>query len=44
MSPLITEQGTYAVNQSGRMIRVYTDLDIDMMFDDLFIKLEYMNK
>jgi len=44
MSPLITEQGTYAVNQSGRMIRVYTDLDIDMMFDDFFAKLELMNK
>lgn len=40
LSPLITAQGTYAVNQSGRMIRVYTDLDVDVMFDDFFAKLE----
>jgi purine nucleosidase len=44
MSPLITEQGTYAINQSGRMIRVYNYLDVDMMFDDFFAKLELMNK
>lgn len=44
MSPLITEQGTYAVNQKGRMIRVYNDLDVDMMFDDFFAKLELMYK
>jgi inosine-uridine nucleoside N-ribohydrolase len=44
MSPLITPQGTYAVNQSGRMIRVYTDLDVELMFSDFFAKLELMYK
>jgi len=44
MSPLITTQGTYAVNQSGRMIRVYTDLDVELMFSDFFAKLELMYK
>ena len=40
-SPLITAQGTYAVNQSGRLIRVYNDLDVDMMFDDFLPSLNY---
>ena len=44
MSPRINEHGTYEFNNSGRNIRVYTRLDINLMFEDLFAKLELMNK
>jgi purine nucleosidase len=44
MSPIITEEGTYQFNHSGRTIRVYTWLDVDLMFNDFFAKLQLMNK
>jgi purine nucleosidase len=39
-APLITGQGAYAYNAKGRNIRVYTRLDINLMFNDFFAKLE----
>ena len=44
MAPKINEQGAYEFNYSGRTIRVYTRLDVNLMFDDFFAKLELMNK
>ncbi|GAB3171656.1 nucleoside hydrolase [Telluribacter humicola] len=44
MSPRISERGDYEYNHGGRPIRVYTRLDIDMMFNDFFAKLELMNR
>lgn len=38
-APLVNEQGTYEVNRDGRNIRVYTQIDNRLMFDDLFAKL-----
>lgn len=43
-APRINEQGAYEYNHHGRNIRVYNDLDIQLMFDDFFAKLELMNK
>lgn len=42
-APTINEQGIYAYNANGRNIRVYTRLDINLMFTDFFAKLELMN-
>lgn len=39
-APLITDLGTYAYNSNGRNIRVYDKLDISLMFNDFFAKLE----
>ncbi len=39
-APFITDQGTYAYNSNGRNIRVYDKLDINLMFNDFFAKLE----
>ncbi len=44
MAPTINEQGSYEYNHKGRNIRVYTRLDINLMFNDFFAKLELMNK
>jgi inosine-uridine nucleoside N-ribohydrolase len=44
ISPKINEQGAYEYNHNGRSIRVYTHLDINLMFNDFFAKLELMNK
>ena len=44
MAPRINEQGAYEFNHQGRNIRVYTDLDVSMMFEDFFAKLELMNR
>ena len=44
MAPEINEQGSYAFNHHGRPIRVYTQLDINLMFNDFFAKLELLNK
>jgi len=44
MSPRISEHGTYEFNNKGRNIRIYTRLDINLMFEDFFAKLELMNK
>lgn len=44
MAPKINHQGAYEFNHSGRIIRVYTQLDVNLMFNDFFAKLELMNK
>jgi inosine-uridine nucleoside N-ribohydrolase len=44
MAPTINEQGGYEFNYNGRFIRIYTQLDINLMFNDFFAKLELMNK
>lgn len=41
--PLINAQGGYDYNARGRNIRVYRRLDINLMFNDFFAKLE-LNK
>ena len=38
-APKINDSGLYEVNTSARNIRVYTDLDIRLMFEDFFLKL-----
>ncbi|WP_420147969.1 nucleoside hydrolase [Spirosoma sp.] len=42
-APRINQAGTYAHNHAGRPIRVYTQLDVNLMFADFFAKLELMN-
>jgi purine nucleosidase len=44
MAPFINEQGAYEYNSKGRSIRVYTQLDTHLMFEDFFAKLELMTK
>jgi inosine-uridine nucleoside N-ribohydrolase len=39
-APLINIQGQYEDNPTGRKIRVYTKLDINLMLNDFFAKLE----
>lgn len=39
-APLINDQGLYEVNTSGRNIRVYTHLDVRLLFEDFFSKLQ----
>jgi purine nucleosidase len=39
-TPHINDDGSYTPRTSGRRIRVYTDLDVRLMFSDLFTKLE----
>jgi len=39
-APRINDDGTYTERESGRRIRVYTDLDVRLMFSDLFTKLQ----
>jgi hypothetical protein len=43
-SPLINDQGLYEVNTSGRNIRVYTALDVHLLFEDFYSKLILFNK
>jgi purine nucleosidase len=38
-APLINADGSYTARTTGRRIRVYTDLDVRLMFSDLFVKL-----
>jgi inosine-uridine nucleoside N-ribohydrolase len=38
-APHIGDDGTYRSDRSGREIRVYTDLDVRLMLDDMFAKL-----
>jgi purine nucleosidase len=40
IAPKINDQGQYEESQTGRTIRVYTKLDIALMFNDFFAKLE----
>ncbi len=42
-SPKINAAGLYEVNNSGRNIRVYNELDIRLMFEDFFSKLTLFN-
>jgi purine nucleosidase len=42
--PVINAQGGYGYNSGGRNIRVYNRLDINLMFNDFFAKLELMGK
>lgn len=42
-SPLINLQGGYEFNHKGRNIRVYTQLDIPLMFNDFFARLVFFN-
>ena len=44
LAPNINAQGSYEFNHMGRPIRVYTQLDINLMFNDFFAKLELLNK
>ena len=44
IAPRISEQGNYAFNQNGHNIQVYTNLNIDLMFNVFFAKLELLNK
>src|SRR6476620_5740007 len=43
-SPLINAQGIYEVNHKGRNIRVYTQLDVQLLFEDLYAKLVLFNQ
>lgn len=43
-SPLINNQGLYEVNNSGRNIRVYTQLDVHLLLDDFYSKLALFNQ
>lgn len=38
-APQINSDGSYTLRSSGRKVRVYTQLDVRLMFDDLFAKL-----
>ena len=42
LAPTINEYGAYEFNNNGRNIRVYSRLDIPLMFNDFFAKLELM--
>lgn len=42
-APKINDAGLYEVNTSARNIRVYTDLDTRLMFEDFFLKLSLFN-
>ncbi|GAB4024728.1 nucleoside hydrolase [Spirosoma gilvum] len=42
-APRINPAGTYAHNHTGRPIRIYTQLDTNLMFADFFAKLELTN-
>lgn len=42
--PLINSQGLYEVNGSGRNIRVYTELDVQVLLDDFYSKLVLFNQ
>lgn len=41
--PQIKSDGTYSFEQPGRDIRVYTQVDNRLMFEDLFAKLEFFD-
>src|SRR6476620_678346 len=43
-SPIINNQGIYEVNHKGRNIRVYTQLDVQLLFEDLYAKLVLFNQ
>ncbi len=41
-SPLINDDGIYQFNHAGRPIRVYYDLDVELLFNDFLAKLELL--
>ena len=43
-APGINAKGDYIFNPSGRKIRIYTRLDINLMFNDFFAKLKLNNR
>ncbi|MDO4228997.1 MAG: nucleoside hydrolase [Capnocytophaga sp.] len=43
-APLITEKGSYATNPKGKKIRVYNQLDIRLLLDDFYAKLNLFYK
>ena len=44
LAPRINQFGAYEYSSAGRPIRVYTRLDINLMFTDFFAKLALMNR
>lgn len=44
LAPKINKQGQYEGNQAGRTIRVYNKLDVNLMLNDFFAKLELFNR
>ena len=44
LAPRLNAQCTYEVNPAGRPIRVYQRLDIGLLFNDFFAKLELLEK
>jgi purine nucleosidase len=43
-APLINNQGLYEINNSGRNIRVYYQLDVQLLLDDFYSKLILFNQ
>lgn len=43
-APIITDSGMYQENSKGRQIRVYNKLDVRLMFEDFYNKLDIYNK
>ncbi len=43
-APVINNQGLYEINNTGRNIRIYTQLDNRLLFDDLYSKLALFNQ
>ncbi len=43
-APAIDDAGLYKFNSNARNIRVYTDLDLRLMFEDFFLKLAMFNR
>lgn len=43
-APLINNQGLYEVNNAGRNIRVYTQLDVPTLLEDFYSKLVLFNR
>lgn len=44
MAPRINDRGQYEYNEHGRNIRVYCQLDVNLLFNDFFAKLALMPK
>lgn len=43
-APKFNEQGLYEINPDGRNIRVYNNLDMRLLLEDFYTKLELFNK
>lgn len=43
-SPLINSQGLYEVNHKGRNIRIYNQLDVQLLLEDFYDKLALFNQ